>query len=130
MKLNQYSASYNATLDSNESWQKKNRGFWNVMKAKDIKNLLNKINDKWGSLSEDKTKKVNMDNNQRRNNWIGNLIKNNMWITTIIEKKIEDKPGRVKSMESYIKQIMLNIKKGSNIELKEIVLDWEEWRNI
>lgn len=57
--------------------------------------------------------------------WIGHFIRNNQWITFRIEGKPEK--GRPKL---YMKQIMLDIKKGSCKELKEVAMDRKKWRNI
>jgi len=42
----------------------------------------------------------------RRKAWIGHLSKNSSWITTIIEGKIEGKPGRGRPRTAFIKQVM------------------------
>lgn len=48
---------------------------------------------------------------------------------TIIERKSEKKPGRGRPRLSWIKQIMLDIGKGSDRKLK-VTLVREEWNNI
>ncbi|VVC38382.1 Hypothetical protein CINCED_3A003431 [Cinara cedri] len=67
---------------------------------------------------------------KRRKKWIGHLIRNNSWITTIIEGKIEGKPGRGRPRQAYMKQIMLDIGRESYIELKRVAMNREEWKNI
>jgi hypothetical protein len=49
---------------------------------------------------------------ERRKKWIRYIIRNNEWITTIIEGNFKGKPGRERPRQSYIKQIMLDIRKG------------------
>lgn len=36
---------------------------------------------------------MNMTTLERRNKWIGHLLRNNKWITTIIEGKHKGRPG-------------------------------------
>jgi len=66
---------------------------------------------------------------ERGKNWTGHLIRNNAWII-IFERKFEGKPGKGRPRQSYIKQIMLNIRKESYRELKKVALNREEWKNI
>lgn len=46
------------SMDNNENRQKKNKNFWNLMPAKSIKNSLDRTNNKWTSVSEDKNQKI------------------------------------------------------------------------
>jgi len=69
-------------------------------------------------------------NVERRKKWVGHLIRNNTWIPTIIEQKTEGKLGRGRPRQSYIKQIMLDIRRESYKELKRVVMNREEWKNI
>jgi len=48
----------------------------------------------------------------------------------IINKKIEEKPGRGRPRQSYMKQTMLDIRRESYIELKRVAMNREEWKNI
>jgi hypothetical protein len=61
---------------------------------------------------------------------IGHLIRNNKWLTTIAVRKPEGKPGRGKPRQSFVKQLILDIRKVSYIELKDIALNREKRRNI
>lgn len=47
------------------------------------------------------------------------LVKNNSWITSIIKGK----PRRERPIQSYKKQIMLDLGKLSNKELKKVAMD-------
>jgi hypothetical protein len=67
---------------------------------------------------------------ERRKKWIGHLIRNNKWITTIIEGKIEGKSVRGRPGQSYMKQIMLDIRRELYAELKRVAINREEWKNI
>lgn len=49
---------------------------------------------------------------ERRKKWTGEGLRNNTWVTTIFEGKIEGKLGRESTRQSYIKRIMLDIGKG------------------
>lgn len=61
-----------------------------------------------------------MDNDQREKEKIdGAPLKNNAWVTSIIKREIEGKPGRGRPRQAYMKNIMLDLWKGSNKELKE-----------
>jgi transposase len=40
------------------------------------------------------------------------------------------KPGRGRPRQLYMKQIMLDIKRESYIELKRVAINREEWKNI
>jgi hypothetical protein len=57
---------------------------------------------------------------------VGQLPRNNAWITFIIEGKIEGKPGRGRTRKSYMNQITLDLDKRSYGELKKVAIDWEE----
>lgn len=50
---------------------------------------------------------------ERRNKLMGHLLRNNIQVTFIIEGKFEGKPGRGRPRQSYMKQIMLALGKGS-----------------
>lgn len=40
---------------------------------------------------------------ERRKKWLGYLLRNNTWITSIIEGKVEKKSGKGRLRQSYIK---------------------------
>jgi hypothetical protein len=61
---------------------------------------------------------------RERKKWVGYLLKNNSWITSIIEENIEGKPGRPR--QSYIKQIMLDLDKRFYRKFKKVAIDREE----
>lgn len=67
---------------------------------------------------------------ERRKKWMEHFLRNNAWVTFIIEEKIEGNPGRERSKQSYMKQIMLGLGKGFYKKLKEVTMDREEWRNM
>lgn len=54
------------------------------------------------------------------------LIKNNSWITSIIKGK----PRRERPIQSYKKQVMLDLGKLSYKELKKVAMDRVKWKNI
>jgi len=53
----------------------------------------------------------------RKKAWIGHIIRNSPWITTIIEGKIEGKPGRGRPRTPFLKQVMENTGIGTYWEL-------------
>lgn len=57
-------------------------------------------------------------------------MKNNKWITTIMEVKIEIKAGRGRSRIQFMKKIIEDIGKTSYKELNVAVADKEEWKSI
>lgn len=62
---------------------------------------------------------------ERRNKWIGHLVRNDTRTTTIVEGKLEGKPVRIWLRQLCIKQIMLGTGKGSCRESNEVTLDRE-----
>lgn len=67
---------------------------------------------------------------ERRKKWIGHIMRNNEWITTIIEGKIEGKAGRGRSRTPFMKQIIDDIGKTNYKELKVAVMDRDKWSAI
>jgi len=67
-----------------------------------------------------------LEENQRRKKWIGHIMRNNEWITTIIEGK----GGRVRPRTPFMKQIIDDIGKTNYRELKVVVMDRDKWRDI
>lgn len=66
---------------------------------------------------------------KKRKKWVGHPLSNNEWVTYINEGKVKA-TGKRKSRQSYMKQIRLDLGKGSYKKLKEAAMDREEWRNI
>jgi len=62
-----------------------------------------------------------MENNRRKEEKM-NIMRNNEWITTIIEGK----PGRGRPRTPFMKQIIEDIRKTNGKELKVAVMD-REW---
>jgi len=50
------------------------------------------------------------------------------WITTIIEGKIEGKPGRERPRTPFLKQLMDDTGIGTYWEMKRIISDRDKWR--
>ena len=67
---------------------------------------------------------------ERRKEWIGHIMRNNEWITTIIEGKIEGKAGRGRPRTPFMKQIIDDIGETNYKELKVAVMDRDKWRAI
>ncbi|KAL4135344.1 hypothetical protein QTP88_006959 [Uroleucon formosanum] len=67
---------------------------------------------------------------ERRKKWIGHVMRNNEWITTIIEGKIERKAGIGRPRTPFMKQIIDDIGKTNYKELKVAVIDRDKWRAI
>lgn len=70
-----------------------------------------------------------MENNQRKEEKRTghNIMRNNEWITTIIEGKVEEKAGRGRPRTPFMKQIIEDIGKTNYKELKVAVMDRDEW---
>jgi hypothetical protein len=57
-------------------------------------------------------------------------MRNNKWITTIIEGKIEGKARRGRQRTPFMKQIIEDIGKTNYKELKVAVMDRDKWKAI
>jgi hypothetical protein len=57
----------------------------------------------------------------RRKVWIGHVIRNSPWITTIIEGKIEGKLGIGRPRTPFLKQVMEDTGIGTYWEMKRII---------
>jgi len=64
----------------------------------------------------------------RRKTYIGHLIRNSPWITTVIAEKIEAKPGRGKPRTLFMKQVIEDIGIKTYRELKRTISDRDKWR--
>jgi len=72
-----------------------------------------------------------MENNQgKEEKWIGHIIRNNEWVTTIIEGKTDGKAGRGRPRIPFMKQITEDIGKTNYKELKVAVMVRDQWRSI
>jgi hypothetical protein len=58
------------------------------------------------------------------------MMRNNEWITAIIEGKIEGKAGRGRPRTPFTKQIIEDIGKINYKELKVAGMDRDKWRAI
>jgi len=66
----------------------------------------------------------------RRKTWIGHLIRNSFWITTVIEGKIEGIPGRGRPRTCFMKQVMKDIEIKTYNDLKRSISDRDKWREL
>jgi len=64
----------------------------------------------------------------RRKAWIGHVIRNSPWITTIIEGKIEGKPGSGRPRTPFLKQLMEDTGKETYWEMKRNISYRDKWR--
>jgi len=55
---------------------------------------------------------------ERRKNWIGHLINNTAWITTIIQWRIDEKTGRRRPRTPFMEQVIEDTGTNTYAELK------------
>jgi len=65
---------------------------------------------------------------EMRKKWIGHIIRNNEWITTIIEGKMGGKAGRGRPRTPFMKQIIEYTGKTNYNEFKVVLMNRDQWR--
>ncbi|XP_025406672.1 uncharacterized protein LOC112680706 [Sipha flava] len=100
-------------------WRRALKIFWTEkVKNEEVYLRMNEQKAIWTTIKE------------RRKKWIGHIMRNNEWITTIIEGKIEGKAGRGRPRTPFMKQIIDDIGETNYKELKVAVMDRDKWRAI
>jgi len=87
---------------------------------------------KWRSIPKNERTKSNIENNQgKEKKRIGHIIRNNEWITKIIEGKIDGNVGRGRPRKPLMKQIIKDREKTNYKELKVVAkmveIHWSHW---
>jgi len=67
---------------------------------------------------------------ERRKTWVRHKMRNNEWITIIMEGRVEGKVGKGRPRTPFMKQIIEDIGRTTCKELKVAVVDRDEWRSV